>query len=138
MTRLDWDEYAVRLARTASLRSEDPYHKVGAAILRADNTVAALGYNGAPPGVNIDWTDRDERRKFVVHAEANALRYVHPGEGELIATTMMSCANCVLLIASYGIKRIVYADLLDPAIYDIAFTKQLADDCGIPMIRRTD
>ena len=63
MKRLDWEEYALELARVAALRSEDPFMKVGACVLRHDNSVAGLGYNGAPPGIEIDWSNRDERRK---------------------------------------------------------------------------
>ena len=51
MKRLDWEEYALELARVASLRSEDPFMKVGACVLRNDNSVAGVGYNGAPPGI---------------------------------------------------------------------------------------
>lgn len=135
MSRLSWEEYAVELALSARSRSEDPYHRVGCALMRHDRTVAALGYNGAPPGVDIDWTDRDLRRRFVIHAEANALRYVHPGEVALLAATMMPCSNCVLLAASYRISRIVYVEGLDPEVYDVPFTERLAADCGIQMER---
>ena len=96
------------MAEAAATRSQDKHHQVGAALLRRDNTVAAVGYNGAPPGLDIDWADRDGRRPYVIHAEANALRYVHPGEVRLLATTMMPCTRCVLLIASYGIKEVVF------------------------------
>ena len=75
--RISWHEYALELARVAAKRSEDPYLKVGACVLRHDNSVAALGYNGAPPNIEIDWTNRDERRKRVVHAKINELRYVN-------------------------------------------------------------
>lgn len=80
MNRLTWAEYALAMADVARLRSEDPYVKVGACVLRHDHSVAGVGYNGAPPGVEIDWSDRDERRKRVIHAETNALRYVSPGK----------------------------------------------------------
>ena len=80
MSRIDWKAYALKLAIVASERSEDKHHKVGACVLRHDNSVGGLGYNGAPSGVNIDWDNRDERRKRVVHAEVNALRYVKPNE----------------------------------------------------------
>ena len=73
MSRLSWLEYGMQLAKTASLRSEDPYVQVGCCILRPDNSIASLGYNGAPPGVDIDWSDRDDRRKRVIHAATNAL-----------------------------------------------------------------
>lgn len=119
------------LAEAAALRSEDPFRKVGACLIRHDHTVAAMGYNGAPPGVEIDWTDRDERRLWVIHAEANALRYVTPGEVWLMASTMMPCRECVLLAASYGIKEIIYRDELDPAVYDKSKILEIADACGI-------
>lgn len=129
--RLPWSEYALRLAETASSRSEDPYHKVGAALLRPDHTIAALGFNGAPAGVEIDWSDRDGRRQWMIHAEANALRYVKPGECFLLASTMMPCLQCVLLASSYGIKKIVYREELDPAVYDREATLRVAAQCGI-------
>jgi dCMP deaminase len=93
MTRPSWEEYALLLANTASLRSEDPYIKCGACVLRHDNSVAGLGYNGSPPGYNIDWTDRDARRPFVSHAERSALRYCKPGEAKLIAITLSPYPN---------------------------------------------
>tara|TARA_R110002110_G_scaffold402306_2_gene619541 strand:- start:141 stop:542 length:402 start_codon:yes stop_codon:yes gene_type:complete len=108
--RLDWESYALNLAKVASLRSEDPFIKVGACALRHDNSVASLGYNGAPPKIDINWMDRDERRKRVVHAEVNALRYVKPEECKLLACTLLPCNDCLKLIASYGIKEVIYID----------------------------
>ena len=51
--RLPWREYAMELAKTASLRSEDPYKKVGACALAEDGKVLALGYNGLASGKTI-------------------------------------------------------------------------------------
>ena len=99
--RIDWERYALSLAKVAALRSEDPFVKVGACVLRHDNSVASLGYNGAPPKINIDWSDRDERRRRVIHAEANALRYVKPQECRLLACTLLPCNDCLKLISSY-------------------------------------
>lgn len=135
LSRLGKTAYAMALADTAASRSEDPYHQVGCCLIRHDDTVAALGYNGAPPGVDIDWSDRDARRAWVIHAEANALRYVTPGEVKLMVTTMMPCSSCVLLAAAYGIKDIVYRDELDPAVYDTSLTTEIAAACGITMVR---
>lgn len=108
VNRLSWEEYALSLANTASLRSEDPYVKVGACVLREDWSVAGVGYNGAPADVEIDWSNRDERRKRVIHAELNALRYVKPKEGFVMACTLLPCRYCVQTCASYGIKHIIY------------------------------
>jgi dCMP deaminase len=113
--RLSWHEYALKLANVATKRSEDPYHKVGACVLRWDNSVAGVGYNGPPAGININWDDRDERRPKVVHAEANAFRYAQPDEVYLLACTLLPCRSCIQLAASYGITEIVYKNTY---IYD--------------------
>ena len=113
MKRLDWEEYALELARVASLRSEDPFMKVGACVLRNDNSVAGVGYNGAPPGIEINWENRDDRRLRVVHSEVNALRYTKPGECKLLACTLLPCNDCLKMIASYGIKEVIFSKFYD-------------------------
>lgn len=137
-TRLSIPEYAVALAQTAAKRSEDQHRKVGCALVRNNHTVASLGYNGAPPGVELDWSDRDARRRSVIHAEANALRYVQPGECYLMATTLMPCPQCILQASAYGITEIYYLEELDPAVYDIPESLRVATMCGITMTRLTD
>lgn len=119
LPRLTMEQYAVTLARAAAQRSEDPYFKVGACLIRHDKTVASLGYNGSAPGIDIDWSNRDHRRAEVIHAEANAMRYIRPGEVLFMASTMMPCRECLLMAAAYGIKTIVYVDELDPQVYDV-------------------
>ena len=111
--RPSWDEYALSLAKSASCRSEDPHLQVGACILREDNSVAGLGYNGSPAGIDIDWEDRDERRSRVIHAEINALRYTLPGECSLLACTHLPCNDCLKTIASYGVSRVVYEEVYE-------------------------
>lgn len=98
------------IAKAVAKRSEDPYVKVGACILRRDFSVASCGYNGAPPKINIDWSNRDERRKRVIHAEMNALRYVRPGEGYMIAVTLQPCSDCIKNIVAHGIKKIFFLE----------------------------
>ena len=122
MKRLDWEEYALELARVASLRSEDPFMKVGACVLRNDNSVAGVGYIGAPPGIEINWENRDERRRRVVHAEVNALRYVKPGECKVLACNLLPCNECLKMIASYGIKKVIFSNIydLDKSSLDLA------------------
>jgi dCMP deaminase len=113
MSRISWEEYALKLAETASIRSEDPYLKVGACVLRPDNSVAGLGYNGSPSGYEIDWSDRDSRRPFVSHAERSALRYCKPGEAKLIAITLSPCQHCIMDIAMFGIKKVVFRNFYE-------------------------
>lgn len=128
---MNWQEYALDLAEVAAKKSKDPWRQVGACLLRHDNTVAGIGFNGFPAGMREDWQDRDKRRLLVVHAEQNALRYVKPDECELIAVTLLPCNNCLKAIASYGIKSIVYREIYDRDITSI----NLAQDFGIKLIR---
>lgn len=128
---MNWDEYALELAEVARLKSKDPWVKVGACLLRHDNTVAGIGFNGFPAGMNEDWSDRDKRRMFVIHAEQNALRYVKPEECRLIATTLLPCNDCLRSIAGYGIKRVVYRETYDRD----ESTIELSNMFGIELIK---
>ena len=130
--RPNWEEYALLLAEIAALRSEDLNTKVGACILREDNSIASIAYNGAPPGIKIDWKNREEKNKRVVHAEMNALRYLKPGEGKLLACTISPCCNCLPQIAAYGIKKIVFKELYHRDNEDFF---KLCKEFGIEAIR---
>lgn len=112
----------MKLAEVAATKSKDPWQKVGAVILREDNSIASIGYNGFPQGVPEDWEDRDKRRLLVIHAEQNALRYTKPGEGKTLCSTLLPCNDCLKSIAAYGIKRVLYKDIYiqDPSSILIA------------------
>ena len=133
INNLSWGEYALKLARVAALKSKDPYIQVGCCLLRHDNSVASLGFNGFPSKMKECWINRDERRKYVVHSEINALRYVRPEECYLAAVTLLPCNDCLKSLAAYGIKRIVYSEIYkqDPS------TLELAKEFGIELIQIT-
>lgn len=128
---MSWEEYAISLAEAASLKSKDPYIKVGCCLLRHDNSTAALGFNGFPSKMKEDWSHRGERRKYIVHAEQNALRYVKPGECYLAASTLLPCNDCLKALASYGITKIIYKQDYEN---DLS-TKELANKFGIELIK---
>jgi len=111
--RPNWDMYGMSLAHVAALRSEDPFCKVGSAGLREDHSLVATGYNGAPPGICIDWEDRELRRPYVCHAEMNCLKYAKPGEISTLYITMSPCMACLTSIAAYKIKKVVYSSVYD-------------------------
>ena len=98
--RISWEDYALDLAKTASQRSEDPHMKVGACALNKQNMVLALGYNGLAPRkevMDFFWKDRDLRRPYMIHAEANCLSLVKRGEVSLLAVTLLPCASLSLI-----------------------------------------
>ena len=114
--RPSWEEYALSLAQTAATRSEDPFHKVGACALGYNNKVLGLGYNGLASDKDVDdkfWEDRDARRPYMIHAEANCLSLFRSGECKLLAVTLLPCSYCATMIAAYGISNVVYAEVYD-------------------------
>jgi len=112
-SRPNWDEYGMLLAYAAASRSPDPHIRVGAAAFRVDRSTVATGYNGAESGVEIDWTDRDARRPYVVHAERNCLKYAEKGEAYYLYTTLLPCRECLQRAIAYGVKEIVYAEVYE-------------------------
>jgi len=130
--RLSWPETAMRLAfDIADYRSEDPFVQVGAVIIKVDNSIL-LGYNGAPPNIDIDWTDREKRRERVIHAEENVLSEVKHGETKIMAVTALPCEKCMRIIAKKGIKTVYYRNKLEGYNHEKSF--ELAKDFGVELI----
>ena len=136
MSRLDIRRYAMALAHVASLRSEDPFRKVGAVALDHDNRVIGTAYNGlapkfdAPPGF---WADRDQRRKFMLHAEVNLCSLFRRGEARLVAVTTMPCTSCMQMLCAYSISEILYREP-----YPDSEAPELADLYGVKLTRIID
>ena len=123
--RISFIEAAIETAKIWSSRSEDPHKKVGCSIINKEGRLLSIGYNGVQPKQVLDknfWSNRDKRRAFVIHAEANALscitRYQEPF---LLASTLLPCSACAINIASHGIKTVLYSEeySLDKKAHDI-------------------
>ena len=102
--RISFEEMAIKFAKDAALRSEDPHKQVGCSILNKEGRVLSIGYNGLLAKQKEDksfWSNREERRKYVIHAEINALacisRYDNP---YAIVSTLLPCSNCAINILS--------------------------------------
>ncbi|MEM6911374.1 MAG: deoxycytidylate deaminase [Verrucomicrobiota bacterium] len=111
--RLSIPAYAMALAQVACLRSEDPFRKVGAAALDHANRVIGTAYNGLAPGFEVSegfWDDRDQRRKYMLHAEVNLCSLFKRGDARLIAVTTKPCTSCMQMICAYGVKEVYYRD----------------------------
>lgn len=131
--RLAIPEYAMALAHVASLRSEDPYRKVGAAALDHDNRVIGTAYNGLAPGYDPPpefWDDREARQKYMLHAEINLCSLFRRGEARVVATTTMPCTSCMQTLCAYGIEEIYYRD-----VYAESDAPQIAFLYGIKLVR---
>lgn len=112
--RINWEEYAIKIAEVGSQRSEDPYKKVGACALDHSNRVIGVAYNGLAAGVEVSpefWSDRDKRRKYMIHAEANLLSLFSRGECKLLACTLLPCSSCASLVVAHNVQKVVYREL---------------------------
>jgi dCMP deaminase len=134
--RISIAQYAMALAHVASLRSEDPFRKVGAAALDFDNRVIGTAYNGLAPGFDAPrgfWDDREGRQKFMLHAEVNLCSLFKRGEVKIIASTTMPCTSCMQTLCAYGIEEIYYRD-----VYQASDAPEIAETYGIRFERVTD
>ena len=109
---LKWDLRFIELAKHVGSWSRDPSTKVGAVIARPDKTVASVGFNGFPRGVEDSeerYTDKPLKYKFICHAEANAILTANERlHGyTLYSTPLYPCHECAKMIIQSGIARVV-------------------------------
>lgn len=119
MNNNNWDDKFIRLAKEISTWSKDPSTQVGAVIINENRRILATGYNGFPRGIrDIEerLSNRDEKYKFVVHAEMNAIYNATFSGVSLDGATLYvwglpACSECAKGIIQVGIKRVVMADV---------------------------
>jgi dCMP deaminase len=107
-----WDLRFLELCKFISSWSKDPSTKTGAAIVRPDNTIVSVGYNGFPP--NIEDTEerlsnRELKYQMVIHCEMNALILTRES---IVGCTLytypfISCSRCAAHFIRVGITRVV-------------------------------
>jgi dCMP deaminase len=107
-----WHTRFLKLAEHISTWSRDPNRKVGAVIVRPDKTVASMGFNGFPRGVDDTperYQDRDLKNEMVVHAEMNSILHARePLHGmTLYVWPFHPCARCAAAIIQSGITHVV-------------------------------
>lgn len=135
-SRISIPKYAMALAHVASLRSEDPFRKVGAVAIDFDNRVIGTAYNGLAPGYNADpefWADRDARRKYMLHAEVNLCSLFTRGNVKLVACTTKPCTSCMQMLCAYGVKEVYFRD-----DYPESEADAIAARYDIPLVQLAD
>lgn len=107
---ISWDEYFLRMAHVASLRSPDEQTKVGCVIVNEDKHIIGVGYNGFPAGTMSDNLPRTRPGKYsyMIHAEQNAISNMLLSQKNLTAyVTARPCLVCSKLLWQNGVRRIV-------------------------------
>ena len=109
---IKWDNRFLVLAEHIAGWSKDPSTQVGAVIVRPNNSVVSVGFNGFPIGIR-DNKERYEHRKtkyeLIVHGEINAITFAQePLNGHTLYTwPFLPCARSAGIIIQNGIKRVV-------------------------------
>ncbi len=118
-----WDEYFMRLAKVAALRSNCIKRKVAAIIVR-DRRVISTGYNGTPRGTRNcyeggcprcnEMADSGTRLDDCLcsHGEENAIvQAAYHGvsvKDATLYTTFAPCLMCTKMIINAGIREVIY------------------------------
>jgi len=109
----EWDQRFLRLARLVAFWSKDPSTKCGAVIVRPDNTLASVGFNGFARGMDDHedhYADRAIKYPHILHSEWNALRSTQ--DPTLAGTTvyawpMPPCDECTAPLLQKKVARVV-------------------------------
>lgn len=139
---ISWDEFFMRVAVAAKLRSKDPKTQVGACIADRNHRILSVGYNGTPAGIDDDefpWESTGEpltdKHNYVIHAEANAILNYRGSNKDLagatIYVTLFPCHECAKTLAQAGIGEVVYLDDKYHSTEDGFVSRNILDRCGI-------
>ena len=109
-----WDNRWLDIAKLISTWSKDPSTQI-AAIAVKDKRLIATGYNGFPRNIeDLDdrWSNREEKYKYVVHAEMNCIYNANYHNQSLKGSTMYVvglpvCHECAKGIIQVGVTRVV-------------------------------
>ena len=138
-----WDSRFLKLAEHVASWSKDPSTQVGCVVASDNKKVVALGYNGFPKGIEDTeerLNDRPTKYQHMVHSELNALANARgPVEGCTVYTWPFApCAECMKLMITYGIKRVVYPaasqELRDRWGAKLDFAVELANEAGVELV----
>jgi dCMP deaminase len=132
-----WDKRFLGMAQWVSTWSKDPSTKVGAVITDGNKKVISLGYNGLPQWVEDSpeiLNNREEKYKYIIHAEVNAILQADRGEyfsGTIYTYPFLTCPQCSAMIIQAGIMRVVSYKCVDerwiPRIEDSKRLLTMAD-----------
>ena len=120
-----WRNRYLELAKHIASWSKDPSRKIGAVAVGSKGQILAQGYNGFPRGIEDSHerlNNREEKYKFVVHAEMNVIynasfNGVSLDGASLYVYGLPVCSECAKGIIQVGVKDVHV--LIDKPIPDI-------------------
>ena len=123
MSRPNWNEYFINIAKEVASRATCPRASVGAVIVK-DNRILSTGYNGALPGephcTDVGCLMENNHCERTIHAETNAVAQaarfgvcidgatlycwsIQHSAGKPVA----SCTKCTQVMRAAGIKEVI-------------------------------
>lgn len=111
---MKWKTRYLQLAKQVATWSKDPSRKIGCVAIGSKGQVLSQGFNGFARGVH-DHTerlnDRQEKYKFIIHAEMNAifnatLNGVSLCDSDMYVYGLPVCNECAKGIIQVGVKRV--------------------------------
>lgn len=110
-----WTQRYLNMAKEVATWSKDPSTRVGAIAVGDKGQILSQGYNGFPRGVKDTserYDVREEKYKYIVHGEMNAIyNACHSGASldgaTLYVTGLPVCSECAKGIIQVGIKKVV-------------------------------
>ena len=144
--KLNIDEINMLIAIVSGLNSKDPSSQVGSCITTIDKKVLSTGCNNNPKG----WDDKEfpwgndfengeinTKYPYIIHAEMNTIMNYNGSKKDLengiMYVTLFPCSACAKIIASSGIKKLIYIEERGNNL-DNTFSRLILSKCGIECI----
>ena len=135
-----WDKRFMEISKVISQWSKDPSRQIGAIAVR-NRKILSTGYNGFPKGIEdlkSRYDNREEKYKFVVHAEMNCIYNAAENGISLRDSTLYIyglpvCSDCALGIIQAGVSRVVAISHNTPDRWKeaIANTSSIFNEAGV-------
>ncbi len=123
MSRPNWNNYFLGLAKVVSQRSHDQHTKHGCVITDLQHRILGVGYNGFPKGMDDSKLPltRPEKYDWIIHAERNALSNctIRPDNG-IAYVTGQCCNDCIMALWQEGISKVIMANSHGTKLFDQA------------------
>ena len=128
--RMSWQDYFMKAATLASVRSPCERLKVGCVLVK-NNRLISMGYNGFLGGCEHKSIVRDGHEQATIHAEINAITDAAKRGASIddcvAYVTHYPCLNCYKALASSGIKKVYYKEDYrnDPVVEELGYGVEL-------------
>ena len=144
---ITWRNRYLNLAKHISTWSKDPSRQIGAVAVGSKGEILAQGFNGFPRGIyDTDYrlAYREEKYKYVVHAEMNVIynasfNGVSLDGADLYVYGLPVCNECAKGIIQVGVKRVFILTSGSNSVPDMWIeswnnSKSMFDEVGIDYI----